>query len=176
VSDQYIAEIRIFSCNFAPTGWAFCQGQLLQISQNTPLFAVIGTYYGGDGVRTFALPNLQGAAPIHQGQGPGLSPYFIGQTGGSPTAYLFPSQVPAHTHAFQASARPANLNTPASQTALAHSAPSTIYKTPAGAATPQGLAPGTVTVAGNGIPHNNMMPYLALNFCIALVGIFPSRG
>jgi microcystin-dependent protein len=176
VTDPYIAEIRIFSCNFAPRGWAFCQGQLLQIMQNTALFSIIGTYYGGDGKVTFGLPNLQGTVPIHQGQGPGLSLYTIGQTGGTTTSFLPQTQVPAHTHAFQASARPGNLNTPTAKTALARSDPGTVYKTPSGAATPQGLAPGTVTVTGAGIPHNNLMPYQTLNFCISLAGIYPSRG
>jgi microcystin-dependent protein len=176
VSDQYIAEIRIFSCNFAPTGWAFCNGQIMQITQNTALFSIIGTYYGGDGRTTFGLPNLQGSVPIHQGQGPGLSPYDIGQAGGDQWAYLLTSQVPAHTHALQGSARPADLNTPSNLTALARSTPAFIYKQPAGAAPPQPLSPGVITVAGMGIPHNNMMPYLTLNFCIALQGAYPPRG
>ncbi len=176
MSDQYIAEIRIFGCNYAPYGWAFCQGQLLQIRQNTALFSILGTYYGGDGINTFGLPNLQARIPVHQGQASSGNYYNIGDTGGQPQVALLTTMVPAHTHAFQASSRDANLNTPSAQTALARSTPSFIYKTPTGAPVLQPLAPGTITVAGNGIPHNNMMPYMALNFCIALQGIFPSRG
>ena len=175
MSSPFIAEIRIFPFNFAPKGWAQCNGQLIPISQNTALFSLIGTYYGGNGTTNFALPNLQGSSAMHWGQSPGGSPYTIGQAGGRQYTTLLDSQMPQHTHSLQATARIADLSSPSSQNALARSTPAYIYKQPAGAS-PTQLAPGTVTVAGNGQPHNNMQPYLTLNFCIALQGIYPTRG
>jgi microcystin-dependent protein len=174
VADPFVAEIRIFGFNFPPTGWATCDGQLLPISQNTALFSLIGTFYGGDGKSTFGLPNLQGSAPIHQGQGPGLSEYFIGQSAGSETVTLLGSETPVHTHNLMASPDPGDLPAPAPDRSLARSQPF-IYKQPAGAATPEGLAFQAVGVTGGSQPHNNMMPFLTLNFCIALQGIFPQR-
>ena len=173
--DPFIAEIRIFPFAFAPRGWALCNGQLLPISQNTALFSLIGVYYGGNGTTNFALPNLQGSSAMHWGQSPGGSPYDLGQKGGEQYVSLNDAQMPSHTHTMQASSRPADLNGPGPSNALARSTPNLIYKQPAGAATTQ-LAPGTVTVAGNGQPHNNMQPYLTLNFCIALQGIYPQRS
>ena len=173
--DPFIAEIRIFPFNFAPNGWAQCNGQLLPISQYTALFSLIGVYYGGNGTTTFALPNLQGSSAMHQGQSPGGSLYIIGQTGGEQYVSLNDAQMPSHTHAMQATSRPADLNGPGPSNALARSNPALIYKQAAGASTTQ-LAPGTITVAGNGQPHNNMQPYLTLNFCIALQGIYPPRS
>jgi microcystin-dependent protein len=119
VANQFLGEIRIFPFGFAPVGWASCNGQLLPITQNTALFSLFGTYYGGNGTTTFGLPNLQGASPLHQGQGPGLSPYDIGETGGSQTVTLFSAQLPPHPHTLQGDARPGDLNTPSSATALA---------------------------------------------------------
>jgi len=175
VADPFLGEIRIFPFGFAPTGWASCNGQLLAISQNTALFALFGTAFGGNGTTTFGLPNLQGASPIHQGQAPGLSWYDVGQTGGSPTVTLLSTQLPPHPHTLQGDARPADLNTPSSATALARSSPA-IYKTQAGAATAQ-LAAQVLGGSGGGSgPHNNLMPYLTLNFCVALRGIFPARS
>jgi microcystin-dependent protein len=173
VSNPFLAEIRIFPFSFAPKGWAFCDGQLMPISQNTALFSLLGTYYGGDGKSNFALPNLQGNSAMHWGQGPGLSLHDLGETGGLQSVSLLDVEMPTHTHALQADPRPADLNNPGPQNALARSSPN-IYKTPPG--TPKVvLSPGTVGVAGAGQPHNNMMPYLTLNFCIALQGIFPPR-
>jgi microcystin-dependent protein len=175
VADPFLGEIRIFPFGFAPTGWASCNGQLVPISQNTALFALFGTYFGGNGTTTFGLPNLQGASPMHPGQGPGLSPYDLGQTGGSQTVTLLSSQLPPHPHTLQGDARPADLNMPSSATALARSSPA-IYKTQAGAATQQMAAQVIGGSAGASGPHNNLMPYLTLNFCVALRGIFPARS
>jgi microcystin-dependent protein len=176
VSNPFVAEIRIFPFNFAPKGWAFCDGQILPISQNTALFSLLGTTYGGDGKSNFALPNMQGNAPMHPGQGPGLSLHDLGETGGSPTVTLLESEIPQHAHSLQASVHPANLDNPGPNFALGRSTPAMIYKQPTGAATPQPLSDSTIAPAGGDQPHNNMMPFLTLNFCIALQGIYPPRS
>jgi microcystin-dependent protein len=172
--DPFVAEIRIFPFNFAPTGWAFCDGQLLPISQNTALFSLLGTTYGGDGKSTFALPNLQGMCAMHQGQGPGLSLYELGQSSGTDTVDLLVSEIPIHNHNLQAVGQPSTTGLPSAASSLGRSAGGSAYK-----ATPfnptvnmsfQALPP-----AGGGLPHNNMMPYLTLNYCIALQGVFPPR-
>jgi microcystin-dependent protein len=173
--EPFLSEIRIMSFNYAPRGWAFCNGQLLPISQNTALFSLLGTTYGGDGKSTFALPNLQGSVPLHRGQGPGLSARFLGESGGSETVTLLASEIPAHTHGLLASPDPADLGSPSPARSLARSQPS-IYKQPAGAAPPQPMAPEAVSPAGGSAPHNNLMPYLTLNICIALQGTFPPRS
>jgi microcystin-dependent protein len=174
VADPFIAEIRIFGFNFAPTGWATCDGQLLPISQNTALFSLMGTFYGGDGKSTFALPNLAGRATIQQGQGQGLSPYDVGQIGGMESVTLVSEAMPVHRHSLMASDDPGNLPSPAPDRSLARSQPP-VYKEPAGAARPRPLAFQAVGLTGGSQPHNNMMPFLTLNFCIALQGIFPPR-
>jgi microcystin-dependent protein len=174
VSDQYVAEIRIFGFNFAPTGWALCNGQILPVSQNTALFSLLSTAYGGDGKSTFALPDLQGSAPMQQGQGPGLDLYDLGQNGGSETVTLINSEMPAHSHGLQANVNPANLAAPNTLRSLARSSPGTAYNS--AAASPVGMSPQAVGVTGGSQPHNNMQPYLTLNFCIALQGIFPPRS
>lgn len=174
MSDPFVAEIRILACNFAPTGWAMCNGQLLPISQNTALFSLLGTQYGGDGKSTFALPDLQGSAPVHQGQGPGLSDYFIGQSGGSETVSLVQTEIPAHNH--QASGVSGNGPTsPANNTwgTGAGRTPPPMYVSGAPNVTMGATALG---IAGGSLPHNNMQPYLVLNFCIAMQGVFPPRG
>jgi microcystin-dependent protein len=177
VSTPYVAEIRIFPFNFAPVGWALCNGQLMPISQNTALFSLIGTYFGGDGRSTFALPNLQGSIPVDQGAGAGLTPRDLGQTGGEASVSLLISEVPPHTHGLQASPHPADLNTPAPTAALARSEPAFNYTTPASAGTPQPLAAGALgNPVGGNRPHNNLMPYLTLNYCIALQGVYPPRS
>jgi microcystin-dependent protein len=171
--DPFVAEIRIVGFNFAPKGWAYCNGQLLPISQNTALFALIGTFYGGDGKSTFALPNMQGSSPIGAGQGPGLSDYFVGQEGGSSSVTLISSEMPAHNHTVRAAAFPASATLANTGHAIARSAGGSAY---APAATAQAvMAPQAIQVAGGTQPHNNMMPYLALNFVIALQGVFPPR-
>jgi microcystin-dependent protein len=176
MADQFVAEIRIFAGNFAPTGWALCNGQLMPISQNTALFSLLGTTYGGDGKSTFALPNLQGAAPLGAGQGPGLSLRDLGEIGGQQNVTLLASEMPAHTHAARASTT-GGVNSPANATW----GESKLGKTPLAvyAATgPNNVAMSSqaLAVAGSGLPHNNMPPYLCLTFIIALQGIFPPRG
>ena len=172
MSDQFIAEIRIFPFTFAPVGWAKCNGQILPISQNTALFALLGTTYGGDGKSTFALPNLQGAAPLGRGQGAGLSERFLGESGGSTTVTLLQSEMPVHSHTVGASASPANRTAPAGNS-LARASGATPYIAPGGPTAT--LAFQALGLAGGSQPHNNLQPYLALNFCIALQGIFPPR-
>jgi microcystin-dependent protein len=169
--DPFVAEIRIFPFNFAPKGWAFCDGQLLPLSQNTALFSLLGTTYGGNGKSNFALPDLQGRAPMHPGQGPGLSLHDLGETGGSETVTLLESEIPAHAHILRASLDDADLRIPSPARSLAKASASVyVSGNPNVAMAPQALAP-----AGGDQPHNNMMPYLTLNFCIALQGVFPPR-
>jgi microcystin-dependent protein len=173
MSTPFVAEVRAFCFNFAPTGWAFCNGQLLPISQNTALFALLGTYYGGDGKSTFALPDLQGCrVPIGTGQGSGLSERIIGEIGGNPYVTLLDSEMPAHYHALKASPTPADVSSPTPTTALGR----TTGKPGYGA--PNNLQPlNVMTIGPNGgsLPHNNLMPYVVLNYCIALQGVFPPR-
>lgn len=177
MTDPYIGEIRVFPIDYAPTGWATCDGQIMLIQQNTALFSLIGVTYGGNGTTNFALPNLQGRVPVHQGQGRGLSPYYIGENGGSEAVTLLTSQVPQHTHSLQGNQRQAELNTPGPANSLARSTPVTIYKTPAGIVPAQPLASGALgNPVGGNQPHNNLMPYITLNICIALTGVYPTRG
>lgn len=175
MSDPFVAEIRIFGFNFAPTGWAMCNGQILPISQNTALFSLLGTTYGGNGQSTFALPNMQANAPMHPGQGPGLSLHDLGETGGSEFVTLLESEMPAHSHFMRAhNGDQADAQTPSANTSLAQSANGFAYQ----ATTNQNLTAlnfQILTPAGGSLPHNNMMPYLVLNFCIALQGVFPPR-
>jgi microcystin-dependent protein len=175
MSEPFVAEIRIWACNFPPRGWSLCDGQLLPISQNTALFSLLGTTYGGDGRSTFALPNLQGSAPMFWGQGPGLSQHDLGEASGEETVSLIEAEMPSHQHALMASSDPGDLPAPSPARSLARSQPF-IYKQPAGAAAPQAMAPEAVGMTGGSQPHNNLMPYLTLNFCIALQGIFPPRS
>jgi microcystin-dependent protein len=169
MADPFVAEIRIFPFNFPPRGWAFCDGQLLPLSQNTALFSLLGTFYGGNGQSTFALPNLQGNVPVHVGQGSGLSSYFIGQEGGSETVTLLESEMPAHAH--QARCLGAFGDQPTAQNnSWARSTANPYINTQNGQMSPQALAP-----SGSSFPHNNMQPYLTLNFCIAMQGVFPPR-
>ena len=181
MTSPFVAEIRIFACNFAPTGWAMCNGQLMPISQNTALFSLLGTMYGGNGKNNFALPNLQGSAPLQQGQGPGLTEYVEGEETGSPTISLIESELPSHPHFFMASSSPGTTET-ASGNQLGVGASGTkvqnyfanLYSPNAASATTV-MSPQAIAPRGNSLPHNNMMPYLTLNFCIALQGIFPAR-
>jgi microcystin-dependent protein len=172
MADPFVAEIRIFPFTFPPKGWAFCNGQLLPISQNTALFALLGTFYGGDGKSTFALPGLQGSVPVHQGQGSGLSEYVIGQQGGSETVTLLESELPAHNHFMrcvtQDSADVGLINPNA---AFAQAGGGSPYQTTSNTQ----LAPQALTPTGGDAPHNNMMPFLTFNFNIALQGVFPQR-
>jgi len=171
MSDQFVAEIRIFPFNFPPTGWAFCNGQLMPISQNTALFSLLGTVYGGDGKSTFALPDLQGNAPMHPGQGAGLSLRDLGEIGGVESVTLLQSEIPLHSHSVSVSGQLGLENNPQGQKFAAGDG----VNMHAPAANLGAMAPSALSLAGGGLPHNNMQPYLTLNFCIALQGIFPPR-
>ncbi|AIY18092.1 phage tail protein [Pimelobacter simplex] len=172
--DAFVAEIRIFPFNFAPTGWAMCNGQLLPISQNTALFSLLGTFYGGDGKSNFALPDLQGSAPLQQGYAQSGSQYFIGQQGGAQTVTLIQTEMPQHRHTLHANgADPGDTSVPGPDATFAASSGGALYQPgppPAGT-----MALSGVGIAGGSLPHNNMQPSLALNYCIALQGIFPQR-
>ena len=172
MSDPFVAEIRIFAGNFAPTGWAQCNGQLLPISQNTALFSLLGTNYGGDGKSTFGLPDLQGSVAMGWGAGPGLTERFIGEQGGSEFVTLIESEIPFHTHTMHAAAGDEHESNVATGNAMTRSnlnvyAPAA----PLVQAAIQELSP-----AGGSLPHNNMMPYLTLTYIIAMQGVFPPRG
>jgi microcystin-dependent protein len=174
MSDPFVAEIRMFAGNFAPKGWATCDGQLLPISQNTALFSLLGTFYGGDGKSTFALPNLEGSAPMMWGQGGGLSLYDLGQTGGSQTITLLTSEIPIHTHAARAHAFDfGDQSSPTPLTSLAKSNNGASYTATTNLSTP--MAFQALSLAGGSLPHNNMMPFLTVLFIIAMQGIFPAR-
>jgi microcystin-dependent protein len=175
MSDQFVAEIRIFPFNFPPTGWAFCDGQLMPISQNTALFSLLGTTYGGDGKSTFALPDMQGNAPMQPGQGQGLSLRDLGEMSGVESITLLQSEMPVHTHSIRAhNIDAADTQNPSADTSLAQSNQGQAYQTGANANLTL-MAFQSLPPAGGGLPHNNMQPYLTLNFCIALQGIFPQR-
>jgi microcystin-dependent protein len=174
MSNPFLAEIRIFTGNFAPKGWALCDGQLMSISQNTALFSLLGTTYGGNGTSNFALPNLQGCAPMQAGQGPGLSLRDLGETAGEQTVTLLQTEMPAHSHTALADASggqgsptgnswaSAGFGRPA---AYAPSSPQNVQMNPFG-----------TSIAGGNLPHNNMPPFLGLTFIIALQGVFPARS
>jgi microcystin-dependent protein len=170
--DPFVAEIRIFPFNFAPKGWAFCDGQILPLSQNTALFSLLGTTYGGDGKSNFALPDMQGNVPMHPGQGPGLSLHDLGETGGSETVSLLESEIPSHSHQLRVITDPADVATPSPARSLARSSGGFAWN-PTFAAVQ--MSPNAIAPAGGDQPHNNMQPYLTLNFCIALQGVFPPR-
>ena len=174
MSEPFIAEVRIFAGNFAPRGWAFCNGQLLPISQNTALFSLIGTTYGGDGRTTTALPNLQGRAPMHPGRGPGLTDRRLGESGGVTGVTLSANQMPAHTHTGSYfNNAPADTGTPSGSATLGVNDSQHNYGPELDAESMSGQA---LKPEGGGQPHNNMQPYLGMNFIIALVGIYPSRS
>ncbi len=172
--DPFIAEIRLFGSNFAPNGWALCNGQLMSIAQNTALFSLLGTTYGGNGTSNFALPNLQASVPIHMGQGAGLSSRILGETGGAQNVTLTTSELAAHTHAAIASTNPANTGDPAGAFLAVPGATNPIYVGSPGA--PLAFAAQSLGPPASPAPHNNLQPYLVVNFIIALVGIFPTRS
>ena len=172
MTSPFVAEIRIFPFNFAPTGWALCDGQLLPINQNTaPLFSLLGTTYGGDGQTTFALPNLQGSVPMHPGQGPGLSAHDLGETGGSDTVTAQQAEMPPHAHPMSASGQDATVNGPAGQQ-VANGIGIGMYAPPDPVVA---LDQNVVAPVGGDQPHNNLQPYLTFSFCIALQGVYPPR-
>ncbi len=175
MTDQFVAEIRVFPFNFPPTGWAFCDGALLPISQNTALFSLLGTVYGGDGRATFGLPDLRDQALIGPGQGPGLDDYEIGARVGDAFVTLLESEIPHHVHGLRATTSGAELSAPGPDRALARSMPGEIYRSDP-SAPHMALAPQALSIAGGSMSHDNRQPLLALNFCIALQGNFPPRG
>lgn len=175
MSEAYIGEIRIFAGNFAPRSWAFCNGQLLPIAQNTALFSLIGTTYGGDGRTTTALPNLQGRAPMHPGRGPGLTVRKLGEKAGVTTVTLTEAQMPAHTHTFACTGENASQRTLDNNVSLGRTRNETLYQSNTSA----NLVPmnaNSLPNAGGGGAHNNLQPYLTMNFIIALQGTYPSRS
>lgn len=172
MADPFVAEIRMFGFNFAPSGWAKCDGALLPISQNTALFSLVGTFYGGDGRTTFGLPNLKSSMVMGVGQGPGLSDRNVGETGGAATVTLLESGMPSHSHGLQAGLSPSSRSpagaalTPTANDALA-------YRIPGATGA---MAPDALLSTGGSQPHSNRQPFLGLNFCIALQGVYPPRG
>jgi microcystin-dependent protein len=172
--DPFVAEIRIFPFNFAPKGWAWCDGQLLPLSQNTALFSLLGTTYGGNGKSNFALPDLQGRAPMHPGQGPGLSLHDLGETGGSETVSLLESEMPSHSHAFQGTTEDGTQGTLTTGITVATSVNGALYQSVTNANLVS-MNANAIAPTGGDNPHNNMQPYLTFYFCIALQGVFPPR-
>jgi microcystin-dependent protein len=172
MGQPFIGEIRMFAGSFAPAGWAFCDGQLLPISENDALFTLIGTIYGGDGQETFALPNLQSRLPLHQGTGPSGTSYIIGEASGAEEVTLTVQQIPVHSHAPLASSSPGNSGTPANSV-WAKPAAVTMYQ--AGVVPDASMSVQAVLPAGGSQPHENMMPFLVVSFIISLFGLFPRR-
>lgn len=175
MSAPFVAEIRFWAGNFAPTGWALCAGQLMPISQNTALFSLLGTYYGGDGKSTFALPNLQDTVPVNQGQSSTGTQYFLGEQSGVPYVTLIQTEMPIHTHNVGGSFNTGDLPVGDPNAVLTKTQPGTIYQTTVN----QNLTtmnPQMISITGGSQPHNNMMPFLVLTPIIALQGIFPARS
>lgn len=183
MTEPYLGQVQLFAFGFAPRGWAICQGQILPIRQYTALFSLLGVNYGGDGQTTFGLPNLQGTAVVGVGQGPGLSDYESGQSGGTETVTLLSNEMARHNHGFMAaSAAGTTITSAANQLGISQlgsskgqSTTAKVYSSNPGSAT-TGLAPTSINPVGGGQPHNNMQPYLVLNYCIALEGVFPARN
>lgn len=174
MSNPFIGEIRVFGGNFAPVGWLSCNGQLVSIDEFSALFALIGTTYGGDGQTTFALPDLRGRAPVQAGSGPGVTQVLLGEAGGAERVTLNPSQIPPHSHAVRALGSAASATTPNGNLPAGKPRGGADIYAPA-SSPPVALAPGSVGPAGANQPHENMQPSLAMNFIIAVFGIFPSR-
>jgi microcystin-dependent protein len=172
MSNPFVAEIRIFPFNFAPMGWAFCNGQLMPISQNAALFSLLGTNFGGNGTSDFGLPNLQGSAPLAAGQGPGLSLRDLGEIGGEQAVTLLTTEIPAHSHTASCNAGMGDQYGPVQDYWATDAGGNDEYASTANAL----MAGGAVGPAGGNQPHNNLQPYLVFNFCIALQGVFPPRS
>ncbi|MEM6620718.1 MAG: tail fiber protein [Pseudomonadota bacterium] len=175
MSEPFVGEIRMFAGNFAPRGWALCDGQLLAVSQNDALFSLLGTIYGGDGRSTFGLPDMRGRLPIHAGSGPGLSPRRVGARGGSENVTLTANQLPAHSHGFQADGAVGNSASPQGNTVAAVTAGNPYFQVSAQVPPLTSMDANSVTSTGGSRSHTNLMPFLCVNFIIALVGIYPSR-
>ena len=175
MSDPFVAEIRMFGFNFPPKGWAQCNGQLLPISQNTALFSLLGTSYGGDGKSTFGLPGLEGSVPLNQGQGPGLTDRVVGESAGAPNVTLIVSEMPLHSHSVNCNSVTGSLPNPQNNlwSPLPGRTPANLYSTGPANTT---MNPNAIGVVGGSLPHNNMSPFLVVNFCIAMQGIFPARN
>ena len=176
MTDPFVAEIRIFAGNFAPTGWAQCNGQLLPISQNTALFSLLGTMYGGDGKSTFALPNMQGSVALGTGQSQGGSEYFQGQMSGAEAITLLESEMPAHNHFIKVSNQQGDVQEPQPGTCIARPSGATPFVDGTTNPPSASMAFQQLGIAGASLPHNNMMPYLTLTYIIAMQGVFPPRG
>lgn len=174
MSEPFIGEIRMFAGNFPPAGWAFCDGQLIAINENDALFSLFGTTYGGDGQTTFGLPDLRGRVPLHKGQGPGLASHWIGEMSGTETVTLVDAQLAVHTHAALASADPASNAIGPEGSVTGDTGAAQIYAAPS--SPPIAMDAGAVSRVGGGQPHDNMAPYLAIRFIVALWGIYPSRS
>jgi microcystin-dependent protein len=174
MSDQFLGEIRMFGCTFAPVGWALCNGQILSISQYTALFSLIGTYYGGNGTTNFALPNLQGRAAMDQGNGTGLTPRVLGEQDGSETVTLLISEIPAHNHSFSVDPQAKKESSSVSNTSPAAAPAGTNFYSNAQANGQMNSQ--TLQATGQSQPHENRQPFQVINFCIALQGIYPARG
>lgn len=175
MSNPFVAEIRIFTGGFAPKGWALCDGQLMPISQNTALFSLLGTTYGGNGTSNFALPNLQGCVPMQAGQGPGLTLRDLGETGGEQTVTLLQTEMPAHTHTAQAVAGSNSIDPGGNVWANGQKGFGNVYAPSAGGSNAN-MSPFGLSISGGSLPHNNMPPFLGLTFIIALQGVFPARS
>ncbi|HEV3041408.1 MAG TPA: tail fiber protein [Candidatus Angelobacter sp.] len=175
MSNPFLAEIRIFTGNFAPKGWALCDGQLMSISQNTALFSLLGTTYGGDGKSNFALPNLQGCAPMQAGQGPGLSLRDLGETSGEQTVTLLQTEMPAHSHGVLATSGSSQASPVSNAWASGQKGFGNVYAA-SNPSTNVQMNPFGTSIAGGNLPHNNMPPFLGLTFIIALQGVFPARS
>ena len=175
MAQPFLGQIQAFGFGFAPRNWAFCNGQILSISQNTALFALLGTTYGGNGTSTYALPNLQSRVPIHFGTNLGVD-YVLGEFGGAESVSLNLTNLPSHNHTFAGTASAANVKQPQTGAALAQSSSGNAFYAQAGSPTVTAINPGTVGTTGGGLPHSNIQPYLTINWCIALAGVFPARN
>ena len=176
MTEPFLGEIRMFGFGRTPVGWQACDGSLLSIAQNDALFALLGTIYGGDGVNTFAVPDMRGRLPIHQGQGVGLSPYVIGQNAGTETVTLTSNQIPAHTHSLQVTTAAATATTPSNTLLPGAVSGDTFYVNTLTGNAAAAMAPGMLSSAGNSQPHENCMPTLTVQYCIATAGIYPQQS